>query len=480
MKRNLLFAIIMAGSFSASAQNVGIGTNEPQARLHVADSSVLFSGAYTPGYSATPVSGPGTRMMWLPGKAAFRAGFVSDSQWNADSIGVMSFSAGESALASGSTAFGSFTKATGQYSAVLGVLNTASGTASFSIGASNLASGDYSIAAGYRSQATVRNSVAIGYEAYASDHYATAIGYLARASEVSAIALGSSAIASGRKATAIGPGVTATGENSLALGINSAASGGHSIAVGQYAKSTGYFETALGSNNRVTNGSVSEWRGTDPLLYVGNGSPGITSSTALMILKNGNVGIGAIQPRTLLHLEGSQLISRHSTSSNPHLNLEETTSGDGARLRFSNPTAGNSAWVLYGRPNLVNSQSAVFHINYSPVGDVMILRGDGNVRFAGTVTQNSDATLKAEIKPLQSALNKIDQINGYNYFWKDSTRDQSIQAGVLAQETEAIMPELVTTDVDGIKSVNYIGLIPYLIEAIKEQQKEIEVLKNKK
>jgi len=108
----------------------------------------------------------------------------------------------------------------------------------------------------------------------------------------------------------------------------------------------------------------------------------------------------------------------------------------------------------------------------------MVLRGNGNVWFRGTVTQNSDARLKKNIIPLSNSLDKIGKLNGYNYHWKDSTRDQQLQTGLLAQEMEILMPELVNADSAGIKSVNYTGLIPYLIEAIKAQQQQIEVLKN--
>ena len=54
-----------------------------------------------------------------------------------------------------------------------------------------------------------------------------------------------------------------------------------------------------------------------------------------------------------------------------------------------------------------------------------------------------------------------------------------MQTGLLAQEVELYFPELVKTNPDGEKSVNYIGIIPHLIEAIKELKQEIELLKKK-
>ena len=79
MKKVFAFIIILSCCMVCAAQNVGIGTSTPIARLHVADSNVLFTGPVTiPGTTTyyPPASGAGSRMMWYPQKAAFRVGFV--------------------------------------------------------------------------------------------------------------------------------------------------------------------------------------------------------------------------------------------------------------------------------------------------------------------------------------------------------------------------------------------------------------------
>ncbi len=85
----------------------------------------------------------------------------------------------------------------------------------------------------------------------------------------------------------------------------------------------------------------------------------------------------------------------------------------------------------------------------------------------------SDINLKENIKPIEDSLNKIIQLNGIEFDWKCN---QQPSIGVIAQEVEKVFPSLVKTAEN--KSVNYNGLVGVLIEAVKEQQKQIEELKD--
>jgi len=107
----------------------------------------------------------------------------------------------------------------------------------------------------------------------------------------------------------------------------------------------------------------------------------------------------------------------------------------------------------------------------------MTLTSLGNLFIDGVLTQSSDIRLKKNITPLQNSLDKIALLNGYQYNWIDASRGNALQSGVLAQEVEKQMPELVSTDAEGDKSVNYNGLIPYLIESVKELKQQIQELK---
>jgi hypothetical protein len=102
------------------------------------------------GAGSIPASGPGTRMMWYPGKAAFRAGRVGTTRWDDANIGQGSVAFGADTTASGltSTAMGASTTASGDGSTAMGLFTNASGTYSTAIGNTNTASGENALAGG--------------------------------------------------------------------------------------------------------------------------------------------------------------------------------------------------------------------------------------------------------------------------------------------------------------------------------------------
>lgn len=100
----------------------------------------------------------------------------------------------------------------------------------------------------------------------------------------------------------------------------------------------------------------------------------------------------------------------------------------------------------------------------------------GNVVASGTVTSNSDVRLKTNVETITTALDKVVALRGVMF---DRISTGVREMGVIAQEVEAVVPELVFTDADGIKSVAYANTVALLIEAIKEQQQQINELKKK-
>jgi hypothetical protein len=267
--------------------NVGIGTTIPVARLHITDSSVLFStvGVAAFPYGNPPISGAGRRMMWYADKAAFRVGYVDGTQWDKDSVGNYSFAAGDG------------TKASGYISTAMGY-NTS-------------ASGNYSTAMGYNTSASGYTSTAMGYNTSASGLASTAMGLSASASGTSSTALGVSTYASGSTSVAMGAGTSASGSNSIAMGSSTIASGYISTAMGSYTKASGDISTSMGDNtksksyaglaiglyNDSTNAASSNsFNSLNRIFQIGNGTADNARSNAMTVLQNGNVGIGTVSP----------------------------------------------------------------------------------------------------------------------------------------------------------------------------------------
>ena len=113
----------------------------------------------------------------------------------------------------------------------------------------------------------------------------------------------------------------------------------------------------------------------------------------------------------------------------------------------------------------------------------------GDAKMAGaleatTITETSDRRLKQNIKSLGGALDVVQHLRGVSYTWDKASAEnknkpeseQGEQSGFIAQEMEAILPGSVRTDNRGFKSIRYTAIIPYLVEAIKEQQKMITQL----
>ena len=103
-------------------------------------------------------------------------------------------------------------------------------------------------------------------------------------------------------------------------------------------------------------------------------------------------------------------------------------------------------------------------------GNVVIT---GDVEATGTVCSTSDFRVKDNIKTIENALDKVDSLRGVSY-----TKDGKAEVGVIAQEVEEVVPEVVHTNEAGMKSVAYGNLVGVLIESVKELKAEIEDLRS--
>jgi hypothetical protein len=106
----------------------------------------------------------------------------------------------------------------------------------------------------------------------------------------------------------------------------------------------------------------------------------------------------------------------------------------------------------------------------------------GRIDASGDIVafSTSDKNFKENIKPIENALEKISKISGNTYDWKLDMKEfhgfEGNDIGVIAQEIEEVLPQLVTTRETGYKAVKYDKLVALLIEGIKEQQQQIHSL----
>lgn len=189
------------------------------------------------------------------------------------------------------------------------------------------------------------------------------------------------------------------------------------------------------------------------------------SFTERMRIKgDGNVGIGTSTPNAALQL-GNVVANRRivlwETNNNDHEYYGFGINGSSFRYQVNNTVSEHTFCAATGS----NSSQVLFRI-----------LGNGNAWLQGILTENSDARLKTNIQRIGNTLQNIHQLNGYTYNWIAKDRDQGLQTGLLAQELQKVYPQLVKEDEKGILSVNYSGLIPVLLEAIKELNSKVETI----
>lgn len=203
--------------------------------------------------------------------------------------------------------------------------------------------------------------------------------------------------------------------------------------------------TALGRFNDLSN-NLFQGAEFQRLFQIGNGSASNSRKNALTILKNGNVGIGnnVLEPEHLLDLGGRMRI-KYANNQTAGIFLDGNTTKEAAFVGMKQDS----------------------EVGFFIGGDWKFWVNSGGEGFLVGTHHSSDRRLKRDFAPLCNSLGSINNLKGQHYYWKDTTRTQQLQTGLIAQDVEQYFPELVSTDEKGFKSVNYIGLIPHLIESVK-------------
>ena len=247
---------------------------------------------------------------------------------------------------------------------------------------------------------------------------------------------------------------TASGSYSTAMGKNTNATGYGSVAMGEQNTASGSRAFAMGYWNNLASGSNS--------FAIGETTTASGSSSV------------AMGRNTTASANYSTAIGYRTTASgiNSFAIGEETTASDYASVSIGSYNSVNSTVTVGGNATSFDTDNAAFVIGNgtgsSTKSDAFVVYFNGNATLSGDLTINSDARLKDNIQPLGSTLNKLHQIEGKTYSFKKD-EEHTPKIGVLAQEVQAVFPELVTEGGDGILSVNYQGLVPVLINAINEQ-----------
>lgn len=508
----------------------------------------LGSGSFGHGINVV-ARGPGSVAF---GSNSLAAGdYTFSSGIDSRATGHFAAALGASAYATGANSFASGFQvhAQGNQSIAIGHLDTASGDNSMAIGIGSAATGDGAIAMGEEAKAYGGSSLALGTnviaqsggiamgdDAFATDIYAIAMGKGVTASGEFSVALGGSPTASGNFSTSIGfltqaqgfaaiamgEGDTASGNHSIAMGLYSAATDNGAVAIGRQATSRGEGvaigsrafalndgDVALGKNNEARGGS-SFAAGFGNITY-GAGATALGSDNAAFGTASTALGIGNIAngPATLVTGQYAQPLNNllfnigSGAPQVPRTVFAVTTNGR-TGIQNNNPSGllhvgdGLGAELFIGSAENLSdggSFTLLCDTDLDPETDGGHTLGSSSLRWNRLYTANgvittSDAREKQNIVDLPYGLTTLMALRPVAYEWKEGNPDRSQQLGLLAQDLQQVIPEVVVdsdfeTDEEtgAVKEVpadklgvEYSQLIPVLIKSVQEQQATIKSL----
>jgi len=410
--------------YNSNTGNVGIGVSTPSARLHVADSAVVFTGSDTepsplPGVTI-PVQNAGTRMLWYPQKAAFRAGYVNGTNWNKDNIGLFS------------AAFGYNTMAAGDHSFAVGKENYTFGASSFALGENNIAQGVHSAALGFSNLANAAGAQALGWVNQANGNYSLAAGSNNTASAENSIALGAATVSSGLASLSTGNNTTASGSYSFAGGNASQATAPYAFSFGNTNQATNNHAIVFGSNcisantHGFTGGANNANNGSTAFMFGDNNSNTFSANNSLVfgsscsVTQPYGVAIGYNTQSQGLHAVAIGRSVRALAENSFAFGFGSIANGQNSfAFGNSNNTYGLNS-VAMGESNRADGESAfVGGAQNQAMGNYSFATGAGNTVYGagGFVTgMYNDLNGYYEIAASPSPTDRIFQLaNGSNY-----------------------------------------------------------------
>jgi hypothetical protein len=258
-----------------------------------------------------------------------------------------------------------------------------------------------------------------------------------------------------------------TGDYSAAFGYNNIAIGANSFAAGSTNTAGGSTSVSFGTSN-ISSGArsftmgISNTAGGDNSVAFGESCQTIGS-----INSQGSLACGF----------GTQTSGYFTSSWGVETSAREYAMMAIGHYNLTEGTGSQSSWIGGVQPVFVIGNG-----NSTTSADAFIVYQNGDATLAGTLTSASDKNLKENILTIENPIENLNKLRGVTYTWKEdvpmSKSDNNFHYGFIAQEVEDVFPSIVKTDLNNLKSVAYQEFIPLFLEAIKEQQKQIEELKS--
>jgi hypothetical protein len=201
-------------------------------------------------------------------------------------------------------------------------------------------------------------------------------------------------------------------------------------------------------------------------------TPSNIKCSVLAVRENQFVGIG-VTPNINYSTFGANLVVSGASLFRPHPGFLHDNDGWGGHIvdmrAGSDVKNGSIEFYTAGDAQILFSNPGG-NITFEAGGSTKFVTINGNLQCSDDVIafSLSDIKYKNNIKKIDSALDKLDKISGVEFEWNSDSPYEGRDIGVLAQDVEKVLPEIVTTRSNGAKAVRYEKLVPLIIEAIKE------------
>ena len=237
-------------------------------------------------------------------------------------------------------------------------------------------------------------------------------------------------------------------------------------------------------------------------------------SNQTIVAREGKIGIGVAAPRSQLEARGDWTNERGALELSGHKPTIRFTGGSDLAdrswiihlggngpgdLEFYKKSPSDPHWIF----RMALTESGVTKIPKLQLGTKWLLSGEGDAHanddwlrlfdiqgagyfggFAagklysiGGTVYGSDLRLKTEVSSLDRMVDKLLALRGVRFKWRNAKDGDSYQIGLIAQEVERVLPEVIETGPDGMKGINEAGLFAAIITAIKDQQAELSALR---